>query len=349
MVEAEPVTDKLTFKVYLNRVLSGTATGIIVGLIPNAILGALFKSLGQSMPVFMTFFNVVNVMQFLVPALIGLLVGLQFDFKPMQLATLSAATFLGSGAYAVVEGKVALVGIGDLINVMLLCGFSAFVINWVGDKLGSLTVIFLPIIGAALGAVGVFTLPYISKITVAIGAVINSFTQLQPLIMSILICVSFSLLIISPISTVAIGIAIGIDGLGAGAAAVGVTACTAVLVWGSLKENKSGITIAILLGAMKMMIPNLVKYPKLAIPVVLNAIVSGVGVWLLNILGTPSSAGFGIVGLVGPISAITEGASFFTAVLAYLIIPFVGGYIIHTICQNVLHLYDQEIFAYLGS
>ena len=30
--------EKLTPKIFLNKVLAGTATGIIVGLIPNAVL-----------------------------------------------------------------------------------------------------------------------------------------------------------------------------------------------------------------------------------------------------------------------------------------------------------------------
>ena len=42
--------------------------------------------------------------------------------------------------------------------------------------------------------------------------------------MSILICCSFASLIISPISTVAIGLAIQLNGVSAGAAAMGVAA-----------------------------------------------------------------------------------------------------------------------------
>lgn len=34
---------ELSPKIFLNKVLSGTAIGIVVGLIPNAILGELFK------------------------------------------------------------------------------------------------------------------------------------------------------------------------------------------------------------------------------------------------------------------------------------------------------------------
>lgn len=77
--------------------------------------------------------------------------------------------------------------------------------------------------------------------------------------MAILIAMSFSVIIISPISTVAIAYAIGLSGLASGVANLGIVATTAVLVMGSIKVNKSGVSVAILLGAMKMMIPNFSK------------------------------------------------------------------------------------------
>ena len=45
---------------------------------------------------------------------------------------------------------------------------------------------------------------------------INSFTEFNPLIMSILISVTFSLLMVTPISLVAIATAISLNGLGSG-------------------------------------------------------------------------------------------------------------------------------------
>lgn len=72
--------------------------------------------------------------------------------------------------------------------------------------------------------------------------------------MAILIAMSFSVIIISPISTVAIAYAIGLSGLASGGVCtnLGIVATTAVLVMGSIKVNKSGVSVAILLGAMKM-------------------------------------------------------------------------------------------------
>lgn len=347
-------TDRLTPKDYLNKVLAGTATGIVVGLIPNAILGEIFKALRGSYPIFGDLYNIVNVMQFIVPVMVGVLIALQFKFNPMQSIIVGAAAFLGSGAYKVTEAGVQMVGIGDLINVMLVSFLAVYVIRLIGDRLGSLTVLLLPIIvGAGVGAIGLFMLPYVKQITVYIGDLINTFTTLQPLLMAILISVSFSILIISPISTVAIGIAIGVTGLGAGSAAIGVAACTAILVIGSRRVNQSGVTLAVLLGAMKMMMPNLVEHPRLAIPVVANAILGGIGAYMFNILGTPSSAGFGLVGLVGPIASVNAAAgaasAIVSAIVAFIVIPFVGGFIIDIVCRKVLHLYTYEIFKFIQS
>lgn len=337
-----------TAKDYLNKVLAGTASGIVIGLIANAILGGIFKALIPYGSIFQTLASVVMIMQFITPALIGVLVGMQFKLNAMESVIVGAATFLGSGAYKVTEAGVQMVGIGDLVNVMLVAGLAVFVTRSLQGRLGSLTLILLPIlVGAGVGTIGLLTLPVVSQLTAAIGNMINSFTSLQPLLMAVLISIAFSILIISPISTVAIGIAIGVAGLGAGAAAVGVTACTAVLVAGSLRVNQSGTTLAILLGAMKMMMPNLVRHPRIVIPIVINAIFSGVGVYLFNIQGTPQTAGFGIVGLVGPIQAVNMGTSLINVILAYFVIPFVGAFLIDFLCNKVLRIYDHEIFHFI--
>src|SRR5699024_4652038 len=131
----------------------------------------------------------------------------------------------------------------------------------------------------------------------------NSFTNLQPLLMCILIAIAFSILIVSPISTVAIAMAIGISGIASGAANVGIAAA-ACLVVGTAKVNNKGVPIAVFLGAMKMMMPNLLKNPVISIPIALTAVVTGITASLFGIQGTPESAGFGFSGLVGPINAI---------------------------------------------
>lgn len=71
------------------------------------------------------------------------------------------------------------------------------------------------------------------------------------IVMSILISMVFSLIIISPLSTVAIAFAIGITGLAAGSASIGISATEAVLIIGTSKVNRLGCRYPSSLEALK--------------------------------------------------------------------------------------------------
>jgi|SRR5690625_1533378 len=181
----------------------------------------------------------------------------------------------------------------------------------------------------------------------------NSFTNLQPLLMCILIAIAFSILIVSPISTVAIAMAIGISGIASGAANVGIAAAACMLVVGTAKVNNKGVPIAVFLGAMKMMMPNLLKNPVISIPIALTAVVTGITASLFGIQGTPESAGFGFSGLVGPINAIKfmDGSMFINIlilVFVYFVVPFVSALVINHLCTKVFKLYDPSVFKFIS-
>ncbi|HEL0221807.1 TPA: PTS transporter subunit IIC, partial [Streptococcus equi subsp. zooepidemicus] len=285
------------------------------------------------------------------------LIGQQFKFNPMQQLAVGGAAYIGSGAWAYTEviqkgvatGTFQLKGIGDLINMMITAALAVLAVKWFGDKFGSLTIILLPIIiGTGVGYIGWKLLPYVSYVTTLIGQGINSFTTLQPILMSILIAIAFALLIVSPISTVAIGLAIGLNGMAAGAASMGIASTTAVLVWATLKVNKSGVPIAIALGAMKMMMPNFLKHPVMAIPMMMTAIVSSLTVPMFNLIGTPASSGFGLVGAVGPIASLAGGSNIVIIIIAWLVIPFGVAFVAHKLCKDILKLYKEDIFVFEG-
>ena len=142
--------------------------------------------------------------------------------------------------------------------------------------------------------------------------------------MSILIACSFVALIISPITTVAIGLAIQLNGCSA-CAAMGIAATTVVLVINSWNVNQSGVTLAVSLGGMKMMMPNLFKYPIILIPCLFTATISAIPVVLFNISGTPQSAGFGLVGLVGPLASLDAGLGILPLLFSWFVVPIVAG------------------------
>ncbi|MGV2686245.1 regulator, partial [Clostridium perfringens] len=137
-----------------------------------------------------------------------------------------------------------------------------------------------------------------------IGDVINKFTTVQPIVMGILISVSFAFLIVSPFSTVAVATAIALAGVGSGAANLGVVAAGFGLAIGGWKVNSFGTSIAHFLGSPKMQMANLIKKPIMMVPVLCNAAVLGALAGMFNIQGTPMSAGLGISGLIGPINGL---------------------------------------------
>ncbi|WLS85447.1 PTS sugar transporter subunit IIC [Lactobacillus apis] len=355
-------TNKLTIKTFFNNILAGTATGIIVGLIPNAVVSAILKLFGQN-AITASIGQALLIFQCATPLLIGALIAIQFKMVPLDVAIVAAAAYVGSGVTKFVpqivnpatkaQGVFVSAGTGDLINTMITAGLTVFLLLLVGERFGSVKIVAAPIIiGVGAGWIGLLILPYVSKITTWLGNVINSFTDLQPILMCVLISCMFSILIVSPISTVAIGMAIQLNGLSAGAAAMGVAATTIVLVVHSWRTNKSGVTIAIALGAMKMMMPNLFRHPIILLPSLITAIVSAIPVALFHVSGTPASAGFGLVGIVGPLASMDAGKyslNFIMALLVWIVIPAIVAIICRFLFEKVLHIYDEKVvFAYLG-
>ncbi len=340
-------------KDFLHKLLYGMALAVVIALAPNAILGTILKPYA-SLPSVAVFLDALVVMQGLVSFITGILVALAFKFNPIKSTIIGAAAFISSGVLKHTDNGLMLVGIGDLLNVLIFTSLAVLVTQWLKDKLGSITIIVQPIIvGAFIGFLGLFTLPYVSRITFAIGEMILYFTQLQPLLMSVLISISFAILIISPISTVAVSLIIGLTGLASGAANLGVTSTTAVLIIGSLyAKNKTGVTLAVFLGAMKMMIPNLFKAPIMYIPIVCNAVIGGLATYFFHITGTAKSAGFGIVGMIGPIEAYNQAINagfdmpFVRIIISYAILPFAGALLLHWIFCKTIKRYSSDIYHF---
>ena len=351
--QSNKINMRQKIKDFLNKLLFGMALAVVITLAPYAILGSILKPYAQFSSV-RTFLDALVMLQGLLSLLTGILVALRFNFNPIQTSIIGAVAFISSGVIKHSDAGFMLMGIGDLLNVLIFTSVAVLVTQWLGQKLGSLTIIFQPIIvGAFLGFLGLLALPYVSAITLGIGNLILYFTQLQPLLMSMLIAISFAVLIISPISTVAISLIIGLTGLASGAANLGVTSTTAVLIVGSLfARNKSGITLAILLGAMKMMIPNLFKSPIMYMAIILNAICCGLATYFFHITGTAKSGGFGIVGMIGPIETyqqlINTGNThpILTLSMVYLFIPFGCAILLHLALSKFTYRYSSRIYHF---
>lgn len=345
---------KIGPKYFLFNLLNGVAIGIVAGLIPNAILGEILKALIPFHPVFTQLLHVTTAIQFAVPCLIGALVAYRFKFTPLGIAVVSAASFIGSGAVVFKHNAWVITGIGDLINTMFAAAIASLMILFIGERFGSLNLIILPtFVAVSTGFIALHTLPYVKLVTTAIGNMVNSFTELQPIPMCILISLVYASIVISPISTAALSMAIGIEGLAAGSASIGIAAVEAVLTIGTLRVNRLGVPMTIFLGGVKMMLPNLVRHPIIFLPITTTAAVTGFVASLIGIGGTKESAGFGIIGLVGPINAfrfLDYGDFWLKAILcavAFFIVPFITAFIAHFVYSKILKIYDEDIFKFI--
>ena len=123
---------------------------------------------------------------------------------------------------------------------------------------------------------------------------------------------------------------------------------------GTSKVNHVGIPLSIFFGGVKMMMPNMVKYPVIMIPIFLTAAISGIASGIIGISGTKESAGFGFIGMVGPINAFkfihvdSAWLSLLLIVIAFFVVPFLVAWILDLVLRRFIHLYENDIFKFMG-
>ena len=200
-----------------------------------------------------------------------------------------------------------LAGTGDVINVAVTITFAVIIASVIGNKLKNYTVLLMPVLVLVLGGgLGLMTLPYVKLVTGFVGAMIKTFTILQPVLMGTLMGISFAVLIVSPISSVGIATAIGISGIASGSANLGITAGAFTLAIMGSSVNSLGTILAHFIGTPKIQMGNMLERPKLFIPVIISSGIMGALGAIFKIQGTPMSAGFGFAGLIGPMTAYEQ-------------------------------------------
>ncbi|MCD5450781.1 PTS transporter subunit IIC [Lactobacillus delbrueckii] len=311
------------------NILNGIGLGVIAALVPAAILGQLMKALLGVAPAFAQ--TVINITQSLLAAMAGFCAAYLFQMNMIQMCSVAAAAMIGSGAVTFKNGLIMVAGTGDVINIGLTITLAILLIKLIGNKLGSYTTILLPIIVLVVGGgIGLLVLPYVKTVTTFIGMIVMAFTKLQPLLMGVLIGMSFAAMIVSPISSVGIAVAIGLTGVASGAANLGITGAAYTLGIMSYSVNGMGTTLAHFIGTPKIQMANMLEKPKLFVPVLLSSALSGLLAAIFNLQGTPNSAGFGFSGLIGPLAAyakMTPGwGSIILLTVLYVVYPVALGF-----------------------
>ncbi|MGI5898545.1 MAG: PTS transporter subunit IIC [Christensenellales bacterium] len=183
----------------------------------------------------------------------------------------------------------------------------------VGNLLAGKTpvdIVLLPTVTIIVGGlVGQLVGPWVNALMTGLGTLINNATELAPVPMGILVASLMGVILTAPISSAAIAIALGLDGLAAGAAVVGCCAHMMGFAVMSYRENGFGGFLAQGLGTSMLQIPNMFKNPLILIPPTLaSAILGPISSAVLKMTNIPLGAGMGTSGLVGQFGAWTAMA-----------------------------------------
>ncbi len=189
-----------------------------------------------------------------------------------------------------------------------------------------LDIILTPLVTIGVGyAVARFVGPPIDSGMRALGDVIMWATQQQPFVMGILVATLMGLALTAPISSAAIAIMLGLEGIAAGAATVGCSAQMIGFAVASYRDNGVPGLISQGIGTSMLQIGNIVKNPLILIPPTLSGIVlAPLATVVFKMVNNKAGAGMGTSGLVGQIMTFMEMGFTWDVFLKVLLLHFIG-------------------------
>lgn len=329
-------SNKLNFWViirkYAKRYFVDGMSAMALGLFSSLIIGLILSQLGK-IP-FLSFLNefteVLSSSSPVVGGAIGAAVAWGLKHKALVIFS-SIAT--GAFGYAV-GGPV-----------------GAFVAATAGAEIGGLVsgktkvdIVVSPIVTIVAGGIaGKLVGPGIQALMNGLGNLINEATTLAPFPMGILISVIVGLALTAPISSAALCIMLGLEGLAAGAATVGCCAQMIGFAVTSFKDNGWGGLISQGIGTSMLQFGNIMRKPAIWLaPTLAGAVLGPISTCILKMSNTSSGAGMGTSGLVGQFGTLAAMTDTNTWVLVLEIAA------MHFILPAILALIFDFIFRKIG-
>ena len=297
----------------LNRIFIDGLSGMALGLFATLIIGTIIQQIANLLggPIGDMLFLLGKIAACLTGAGIGC--GVAYKFKESPLVVISAASAGMVGAFAsqilketilLDSSTIQLTGPGEPLGAFVAAYIAITLGHFVSGKT-KVDIIITPMVSILSGSVaGLFVGPPISTFMASIGELINWATYRQPILMGIIISVIMGMVLTLPISSAALGVALKLSGIAAGAAAVGCCANMIGFAVASYRENKFGGLIAQGIGTSMLQVPNIVKKPIIWLPAIItSAILGPISTQVLHMTNNPTGSGMGTAGLVGQIMA----------------------------------------------
>ncbi len=319
-----------TFKKVLNHIFIDGLSGMAMGLFATLIVGTILTQVASFFPSGNSFgywlFAAGKIASLLTGAGIGCAVANKYKSSPLVVVSAAVCGMVGAYASQILAGGFVE---GNLFSIKAPGEpLGAFVGAYIGIVVGSLVsgktkvdIIVTPIVTIIVGcAAGLFVGPPISRFMAYLGSLVNWGTEQQPFLMGIVVSVLMGMFLTLPISSAAIGVALNLSGIAAGAATVGCCANMVGFAVASYRENKLGGLLSQGLGTSMLQMPNIVKKPLIWIPaIVTSAVLGPVSTMLCRMESNAVGSGMGTAGLVGPIMSFQTMCATMSPTLAMLL------------------------------
>ena len=320
-------------KKYLKRYFVDAMSYMALGLFSSLIVGLIISQLSKipGLEILATFSGVLAASSPVVGGAIGAAIAYGLKSKPLVVFSCIA---VGAFGYE----------LGGPVGAYV----SALVANEIARIVSGRTkidIVVTPLVTIITGGfVSSFAGPYLSEFMTGLGDLINAATQLHPFPMGITVSVLVGLALTAPISSAALCIMLGIDGIAAGAAAVGCAAQMVGFAVTSFKANGMGGLVSQGIGTSMLQFGNIMRHPQIALaPTLAGAVLGPVSTCVLKMTNTPTGAGMGTSGLVGQFGAYSAMADTFGGTESIVLIV-----LMHVVAPAILSLFFHFIFKKLG-
>ena len=305
-------------KKILKEIFIDGLSGMASGLFATLIIGTIIVQIGSLIPGAIGQYLVMmgKVASALTGAGIG--VGVAQRLKASPLVVVSAATAGMTSAFAskiiagtvLVDGVMQFAGPGEPLGAFI----GAIVAVYMGRLVSGRTkvdILITPFVCIVSGStIGLLIGPSISAFMAWLGSLINWGTEQAPFLMGIIVSVLMGIILTLPISSAALGVILGLNGLAAGAATVGCCANMVGFAVASYRENKVNGLLAQGLGTSMLQIGNIVKKPIIWLPAIItSAILGPVSTLVFDMTNNATGSGMGTAGLVGQINTYQDMVS----------------------------------------
>lgn len=266
-----------------------------LGLFSSLIVGLILKSFGELLnSAFLTQIGGLSIS--MTGAAIGATMAVGLGARPLVLA---ACVLVGQMGFDTFSGG----AIGAFTSVL-------FVIESARLYAGKthFDIVLTPLLALLSGGLvaKVVALP-LAQMTLTLGDLVLFASQTSPALSAILVAVLFGLTLTAPISSAALAIMIGLDGVPAAAATIGCACQMMGFFVMSIKDNGAPKSLASAFGTSMIFLPNIMRNPRIWIPPTLaGALIAPIMALYFPMQNNSGGAGMGTSALVGQLMTLEK-------------------------------------------